>query len=197
MPGALVAERPTPASRLFYVGDAILPARFTNIWVCSLVPQQELTMTHQIQSTTPMSGATAIRPLDGLPWESQQALTRWLDALTDLPFDAWVSIGEASPAAGIEPVRARIESVLRDQGLSVAAWFIRDLVCTLAHPAIDAARRRSRSDRMLIARARSSAEWAALAIAAQDWLTTTDLDALCAPFDGVIARGALRLVQDS
>lgn len=141
----------------------------------------------------------ALQALDGLPVESAVALERWLDALADLPLDRWIAVGRAcahhaSDRRQRTTSTALLDAIVADQRLELTAWFIGDMVQTAAHAAAIAASRAGRFKRRDFAAARSAADWAALAMAAQAWLPRVDRDALCAPFDTVIGNGALRLV---
>jgi hypothetical protein len=153
----------------------------------------------QANSRSHVHLGSAVRPLDGLPAESASALERWLDELSTLPFDRWLDIGRACArdASGLQQratARALLDAIVADQRIELTAWFIHDMVRTVAHPASVAASRARRSERRDFAMARSAADWAALAIATQAWLPRADLDALRAPFDAPAGDGALRLV---
>jgi hypothetical protein len=156
-------------------------------------------MTRHIQTTataTNSDAGTPMRLLDGLPHESEWALARWLEALSELPVDAWLVAGEPRFTL-TNPARDRMESVLHEQHLELTAWFIRDLVATSSHRAASAARRLPRAAQRRFSAARSAADWTALAIATQSWLSDAECDALCAPFDSVIPRRPRPLVQAS
>jgi hypothetical protein len=142
---------------------------------------------------------SAVSALDGLPNESASALESWLDALAEWPLDRWIAVGRACArdVSGHQQsvtARALLEAIVADQQLELTAWFIGDMVKTAAYSAATAASRASQSVRRDFAIARLAADWAALAIATQTWLPRADRDALCAPFDEVLANGALRLV---
>jgi hypothetical protein len=157
-------------------------------------------MTRQSQTNaSPVSdqSGTALRLLDGLPPDAEAALTRWLDALGDLSVDGWLKAAMAVAPETTHDARHRVIAAFSERGMDLTAWFVRDLVGTAAHGACSSVRRLSNAKRKLLVEARVAAECTALAIAARDWLSEADHDALCAPFDQVIARGALRLVQDS
>ena len=128
----------------------------------------------------------ALRLLDGLPYDAQQTLERWLDALGELTPQAWLMVADGCSAHSADDAKRRIESIVSNAKLELTAWFIRDMVATATH-----------ATKGSVPRARAAANWAALAIALQSLLTDTELNALCAPFDAVIPRGALRLVQES
>lgn len=145
------------------------------------------------------AGQNTLQTLDGLPAESAVALERWLDALAELPFDRWIAVGRACAHHASDRQQrmtssALLEAIVADQQLELTAWFIGDMVQTAAYAAATAASRGRRSTRRDFAAARSTADWAALAIATQTWLPCVDRDALCAPFDTVMKHGALQLV---
>ena len=158
-------------------------------------------MPRQPQATllSPRCVPSAVRALDGLPDESASALERWLDTLAELPLERWLAIGRACArdVSGYRQhvaARALLEAVVADQQIELTAWFIRDMVKTAAYTATTAAHRASNSARRNFAAARSAADWAALAIAAQTWIPCADRDTLCAPFDAAMGNVALRLV---
>jgi hypothetical protein len=141
----------------------------------------------------------AARPLDGLTAASACALEHWLDALAELPLDRWVAVGHAcaQDVAGRQKrvtSKALLDATFADQQLVLAAWFIRDMVQTATYRAATAAARARWSVRRDFAAARSAADGAALAIAAQQWLPREDHEALCAPF-AAIERGATEYLR--
>lgn len=153
----------------------------------------------QAQSVSRSAVHHAVQLLDGLPPESACALESWVDALAELPLDYWIAVGRACPRdlhsrQQRAAARALLEAIIAHRQIEVTAWLIGDMVQTAAYAATTAASRARRSERRDFAAARSAADWAALAIAAQAWLPRVDRDALCAPFDTVIGDGALRLV---
>lgn len=155
-------------------------------------------MSRQLQSGSAefvADSANAMRLLDGLAVDAEHALDRWLDALGQLPMADWLAVGRADAnGASSHAARARVESILAAEGLTLTGWLIRDFVATTTYPASRSARACTRQEQDAFAAARQAAVWAALAVATRSWLTDSETDTLCGPFDAVIPRGALRLV---
>jgi hypothetical protein len=124
--------------------------------------------------------------LNGLPRATARELEQWLDALRDVPLEAWIRIGDrcASREYDLTTTRAcrRVDRAVAEQELEVSAWLVRDLVETATDHLRHESSGRPRSVRAQIAVGRMAAEWAALAIACQTWLQPADRDLLCAPF---------------
>jgi hypothetical protein len=64
-----------------------------------------------------------------------------------------------------------LQVAIFDQGMQLAAWYVRDAVETAAFLASHSGRRRSREDRLRFAAAHGAAETAALALLARPYLT--------------------------
>ena len=125
--------------------------------------------------------------LRGLPQSTARDVELWLDAIAELPFDAWIHIAERYASADQAPLamtRAckRVERIITDQGLEFTAWLVRDLVETATHHVRHSATRQPRRLRARLSVARIAAEWAALAKVCQPWLSYEDYELLCAPF---------------
>ena len=123
--------------------------------------------------------------LDGLPERSAHALERWLQFLATLALDEWIVIGcrcKSRDGQAVASACARVETAIADHRLDVAAWFIRDAVDTVAQIVRPQAVRRSRRAQSRLALALAAAQWAALAVATEQWLAPGDRASLCAPF---------------
>jgi hypothetical protein len=123
---------------------------------------------------------------DALPRSSARAVEQWLDALQDLPLDAWFAVtgrdGDDQPSEQEREVARRaVIGAIAGHGLEVTAWFIKDMVATAAYNAMRLAARTSSRGRSRLAAAQSAAEWAALAVAAEPWLEPAHVAILCDP----------------
>lgn len=133
--------------------------------------------------------------LQGLPPASAQRLERWLDTLATIPLAEWIRIGERcfsrdGALLTTTVACAHVERAIEEHELQVTAWLVRDLVETTVFGIRQAAARGPRRIRAQIAIARMAAEWAALAIATEAWITEADRDVLCGAF------GALDAARD-
>jgi hypothetical protein len=127
----------------------------------------------------------AFSPLFGLPRRSAHALERWLDALHAFSCDDWIAIArsaDALSAANCDNARKAISEAITRHRLHLTAWFIRDMVDTAACVMTLNGAGATRRSRHQFAQGRMHAEWAALAIATQCWLSPRDYDVLCCPF---------------
>jgi hypothetical protein len=126
--------------------------------------------------------------LNGLPESTARGLEQWLDSLGGLSLDEWMRVGEGClqrehSMLAMTRACARVEKAIAAHELGVTAWLVRDLVETATHHVRRQGARRSRRTRSQLAVARMAAEWAALAMATQQFIGAADLDALCAPFE--------------
>jgi hypothetical protein len=140
--------------------------------------------------------ARTLWALNGLPDTTARYLERWLDALAALPLDEWTRIGQQCVQrdhAMLAMTRAcsRVETAIADHDLAVTAWLVRDAVETATYHVRRHAACQPRRVRAQLTVARMAAEWAALALATQPWLTAGDLNDLCAPFEYLASLRAL------
>ena len=142
------------------------------------------------------------REVAGLTPEELPALApvdAFADRLAELPLASWLSIGQSLvESASVSTLRATpyaiLEATINNRGLAVAAWYVRDAIETSAYYASPRRRRWTRMERRCFAAAHAAAEEAALAILAQAFLSSEDVDALCAPF-AALADGASRVTR--
>lgn len=126
--------------------------------------------------------------LSALPELTARGLDRWLESLAELTLDDWMRIGDQclgrdNDTLAVTRACARVEKAIDEHELAVTAWLIRDVVETATCHVRRAAARGGRRAHARLVVARMAAEWAALALATQRWLSASDLDALCAPFE--------------
>ncbi|HVX41041.1 MAG TPA: hypothetical protein VHB25_15845 [Gemmatimonadaceae bacterium] len=134
---------------------------------------------------------------DGIPAPRARAVERWLEHLAELPLAEWLAASRAMAGCdhhGVRGARTRVNDEIDDRQLALTAWCIRDHVATCAHAQTLAARAARRAVRREFAVARGAAEWAALAIALEEWIPSDDHELLCRPFARSIARAALHVV---
>lgn len=107
----------------------------------------------------------------------------FMEALTMLPAEGWVSVGRAAAARrhtqAYRTAHLLMEALLADQRLAVPAWTIRDAVDTAAYYAGTCAPF-TRDERRAFDRARDVCEAAALALLLGDALPATDAHELYA-----------------
>ncbi len=130
----------------------------------------------------------------GCPTSTACGLERWLDSVGELTLTEWTRIGSECAQrdhALLAMTRAcvRVENAIAANELAVMAWLIRDAVETVTDHVRRQAARQSRRVRSQLAVARMAAEWAALAMATQQFIAPADLDTLCAPFERLAKRG--------
>jgi hypothetical protein len=92
---------------------------------------------------------------------------------------------------------ARVETAIAGHTLDVAAWFIRDFVETAAQIVRPHAVRRSRRAQSRLALTLAAAQWAALAVATEQWLAPGDRALLCAPFANDAQPGSQFAASDA
>jgi len=151
-------------------------------------------MTHKRAQSLPAltldAQAQGLWTLRGLPAASAQRLERWLDALRAIPVEEWIRIGEQRLCGDRALLTAtsacsHIERAIEQQDLHVTAWLVRDSVETTVYGIRQATTRGPRRMRAHIAIARMAAEWAALAIATEAWISRADVETMCAPFESI------------
>lgn len=116
-----------------------------------------------------------------------ESANAFLDRLGELPLSEWLDIGRAietdrNALAQRSTAWVILDATIADRQLSVAAWYVRDAVETVAFLARNSGPKLSRTDRRAFAGAQGAAEEAALAVLARAHLSAQDFDALCAPF---------------
>ena len=118
----------------------------------------------------------------------------FLDRVSELSALHWLALGrdmekDSGRAESSAAVVATVETIIAKCGLEVRAWYVRDLVETLAYVGT---RRRNASvgDAYCLAGARSAAERAALAVLVSPYLSTTEFDVLYTPVAKYVARAA-------
>ena len=115
----------------------------------------------------------------------------FVDRLLDLPFFAWLAIGQSVSSEHGLPVRRAARDALDvaivDHGLGVPAWYVRDAVETAAFLAARGVSQWSRRERALFAAAHGTAETAALALLARAHLPAAMLRTLSISFASYIA----------
>ena len=115
--------------------------------------------------------------------------------LVDLPFFAWLTIGQSvsSEHDGIPVRRAALDALdaldvaIVDHGLGVPAWYVRDAVQTAAFFAARGVAQWSRRERGLFVAAHGTAETAALALLGRAHLPAAVLRTLSMSFGSYIA----------
>jgi len=120
----------------------------------------------------------------------------FVDRLVDLPFFAWLTIGQSvsSEHDGIPVRRAALDALdaldvaIVDHGLGVPAWYVRDAVQTAAFFAARGVAQWSRRERGLFVAAHGTAETAALALLARAHLPAAVLRTLSMSFASYIAH---------
>jgi hypothetical protein len=121
-----------------------------------------------------------------------ECVNAFVDRLVDLPFFAWLAIGQSvsSQHDGL-PVRLAARDALDiaivDHGLGVPAWYVRDAVETAAFLAARRVSPWSRRERALFSAAHGTAATAALALLARAHLPAAMLRTLSISFAGYIA----------
>jgi hypothetical protein len=113
------------------------------------------------------------------------------DRLAELPVLAWLTVGrtlidDPSAYAPRETPYAILEATINNQGLAVAAWYVRDAIDTSAYYASHSILKWTSKERRAFAAAHAAAEDAALAILARPHLGDEDAAALCAPFSALV-----------
>ena len=110
----------------------------------------------------------------------------FVEGLCDLPLESWLAIGRAvmtrRTAIGYTSAWSAVENAIAKQGLSLAAWHVRDDIETLAYLASHSSAPVSRADRPVFAAAHGAAEDAALALLVREHVSAADVDLLSAPF---------------
>jgi len=125
--------------------------------------------------------------VDADPFDS---VNTFIDFLAELPPDAWLAIGALTP---VEASRAAtLEETIVHQQLQVDAWRVKDDVQTLAFLASRSLSARSTHAHGTMARARTAAERAGLAIVARPWLSSSDVAELLSPFSARRPAGLAR-----
>ena len=133
--------------------------------------------------------AAELTPSDELALECVNA---FVDRLLDLPFFAWLAIGQSvsSEHDGLPVRRAArdaLDIAIVDHGLGVPAWYVRDAIETAAFLAARGVSQWSRRERGLFAAAHGTAETAALALLARAHLPAAVLRTLSISFASYIA----------
>jgi hypothetical protein len=115
------------------------------------------------------------------------AVNAFADRLAELPVLAWLTVGrtlidDPFAYAQRETPYAILEATINNQGLAVAAWYVRDAIETSAYYASRSIIKWTSKERRAFAAAHAAAEDAALAILVRPHLGDEDAAALCAPF---------------